>query len=89
MDGPARFAKSLSVGAYLGLSPRGYQSGEVAWTGRISKTGDALPRALLYEAANSLMVRVKAWPPLKLWAHKLAEGSAARGPVSTWPARSP
>ena len=73
MDGPARFAKSSSVGAYLGLSPRGYQSGEVAWTGRISKTGDALARALLYEAANSLMVRVKAWPPLKVWAHKLAE----------------
>ena len=73
MDGPARFAKSSSVGAYLGLAPRGYQSGEVAWTGRISKTGDALVRALLYEAANSLMVRVKAWPPLKVWAHKLAE----------------
>jgi transposase len=67
MDGPARFAKSSSVGAYLGLAPRGYQSSEVAWTGRISKTGDALARALLYEAANSLMVRVKAWPPLKVW----------------------
>lgn len=73
MDGPARFAKSSSVGAYLGLTPRGYQSGEVAWTGRISKTGDAVARALLYEAANSLMVRVKAQVPLKLWALKLAE----------------
>ncbi|MBC8338011.1 MAG: IS110 family transposase [Alphaproteobacteria bacterium] len=79
MDGPARFAKSSSVGAYLGLTPRGYQSGEVAWTGRISKTGDGLARALLYEAANSLMARVKAkapmtaWPPLKLWALNLAE----------------
>ena len=73
MDGPARFAKSSSVGAYLGLTPRGHQSGEVAWTGRISKAGDSLARALLYEAANSLMVRVKGWPPLKVWAHKLAE----------------
>ena len=79
MDGPARFAKSSSVGAYLGLTPRGHQSGEVAWTGRISKTGDGVTRALLYEAANSLMVRVKAkaprkaWPPLKVWAHNLAE----------------
>ena len=73
MDVPTRFAKSSSVGAYLGLSPRGYQSGEVACTGRISKTGDALARALLYEAANSLMARVKAWPPLKVWAPKLAE----------------
>ena len=79
MDGPARFAESSSVGAYLGLTPRGHQSGEVAWTGRISKTGDGVARALLYEAANSLMVRVKAtaprkaWPPLKVWAHDLAE----------------
>lgn len=73
MDGPARFAKSASVGAYLGLTPRGHQSGEVAWSGRISKTGDAVARALLYEAANSLMVRVKARVPLKLWALKLAD----------------
>ncbi len=79
LDGPSRFAKSSSVGAYLGLTPRGYQSGEVAWSGRISKTADGVARALLYEAANSLMVRVKAkapvktWPPLKVWAVKLAE----------------
>lgn len=73
MDGPARFAKSSSVGAYLGLTPRSYQSGEVAWTGRISKTGDALSRALLYEAANVLMVRVKAPLPLKIWALRLAD----------------
>ncbi len=79
MDGPARFAKSSSVGAYLGLTPRGHQSGEVAWTGRISKNGDALCRGLLYEAANSLLVRVKAkapresWPAEKRWAHDLAE----------------
>ncbi len=72
VDGPARFAKSSALGAYLGLTPRGHQSGAVAWTGRISKHGDALTRALLYEAANVLMVRVKAWPPLKLWARKLA-----------------
>ncbi len=73
MDGPARFAKSSSVGAYLGLTPRGYQSGEVAWSGRISKAGDGVARALLYEAANSLMVRVKATVPLKTWANELAE----------------
>lgn len=72
MDGPERFAKSSSVGAYLGLTPRGYQSGEVAWSGHISKAGDAVARALLYEAANSLMVRVKAWSALKVWAHKMA-----------------
>lgn len=73
MDGAQRFAKSASVGAYLGLTPRSYQSGDVSWTGRISKAGDAIARALLYEAANVLMVRVKANIPLKDWALKLAD----------------
>jgi len=73
LDGPARFAKSSSVGAYLGLTPRGHQSGEAAWAGRISKTGDGVSRTLLYEAANVLMVRVKARPPLRVWALKLAD----------------
>ena len=46
--------------------------------GRISKAGDVLTRALLYEAANVLMVRVKAWPPLKVWAVKLADRIGAK-----------
>jgi len=73
MDGVERFSKSSSVGAYLGLTPRSHQSGEVAWSGRISKTGDGIARALLYEAANVLMVRVKADIPLKAWALELAD----------------
>lgn len=73
MDGAGRFAKSSSVGPYLGLTPRSYQSGDVSWTGRISKAGDSLARAMLYEAANVLMVRVKADIPLKAWALKLAD----------------
>lgn len=73
MDGAERFSKSSSVGAYLGLTPRSHQSGEVAWSGRISKTGDGIARALLYEAANALMVRVKADIPLKIWAVKMAD----------------
>lgn len=73
MDGAERFSKSSSVGAYLGLTPRSYQSGEVAWSGRISKTGDGIARALLYEAANVLMVRCKADIPLKTWAVKMAD----------------
>jgi len=73
MDGAQRFSKSSSVGAYLGLTPRSYQSGDVSWTGRISKAGDNLARAMLYEAANVMMVRVKAELPLKAWALKLAD----------------
>lgn len=73
MDDAERFSKSSSVGAYLGLTPRSYQSGDVAWTGRISKTGDGIARSLLYEAANVVMVRLKANIPMKIWALKLAD----------------
>lgn len=73
MDGAERFSRSSSVGAYLGLTPRSHQSGEVSWSGRISKTGDGIARSLLYEAANVLMLRVKADMPLKAWALKLAD----------------
>jgi len=73
MDDAERFSKSSSVGAYLGLTPRSYQSGDVSWTGRISKAGDSLARAMLYEAANVMMVRVKADLPLKTWAVNMAE----------------
>lgn len=73
MDGAERFSKASSVGAYLGLTQRSHQSGEVAWSGRISKTGDGIARALLYEAANVLMVRVKTDIPLKTWAVNMAD----------------
>ena len=73
MDGAERFPKSSSVGAYLGLTPRSHQSGEEAWSGRISKTGDGIARSLLYEAANVVMVRLKTNIPMKSWALDLAE----------------
>ena len=62
-----RFATSRAVGAYLGLTPRRWQSGEMDYSGRISKHGDSLPRALLYEAANSLLTVVRKAHPLKDW----------------------
>ncbi len=48
IDDPGRFRKGRSVGAYLGLTPRRYQSGEVDRAGRISKCGDGLVRTLLF-----------------------------------------
>jgi transposase len=56
IEDPARFQKSRNVGAFLGLTPKRYQSGETDWDGRISKCGDALARAYLYEAANALLI---------------------------------
>lgn len=40
VDDPKRFLHSQSVGAYLGLTPRRYQSGELDRGGRITKVGD-------------------------------------------------
>jgi transposase len=45
IDEPSRFKRSRSVGAYVGLTTRRYASGEVDWTGRISKCGDAMLRS--------------------------------------------
>ena len=54
IDDPTRFKRSQCVGAYLGLTTRRYASGEIDWTGRISKCGDAILRSYLYEAAGVL-----------------------------------
>ena len=61
------------MGAYLGLTPRRYQSGEVDRTGRISKCGDALLRHYLYEAANVILSRVRKWSKLKAWDTRLSK----------------
>ena len=71
IDEPGRFATSRDVGAYLGLTSRRNQSGEMDYSGRISKFGDALLRSLLYEAANSLLTVVRKAHPLKDWARRI------------------
>ena len=70
-----RFADSRSVGAYVGLVPRRRQSGEMDWTGRISRHGDPGVRSLLYECAACLLTRVKRGHPLKDWARRLRKRS--------------
>jgi transposase len=73
IDEPARFTSSKNVGAYFGLTPAKYQSGETDFTGRISKVGDAAVRAALYEAAHIILVKpLKGCTALKSWAMKLA-----------------
>ena len=71
VDVPARFRKSKSVGAVFGLTCSKYQSGEIDWDGRISRCGDEMMRAMLYEAAQS-MLRSKKWSWLKAWAMQIA-----------------
>ena len=75
MDDPGRFTHSRAVGAYLGLTPRRYQSGEMDYNGRISKYGDGMMRSLLYAAANSLLSGVSKAHPLKDWARRIRKRS--------------
>jgi transposase len=72
VDVPARFRKSKSVGAVFGLTCAKYQSGEVDWSGRISRCGDEMMRTMLYEAAQSMLVHSNKWSWLKAWAMQIA-----------------
>jgi transposase len=55
LDGASRFMGAKHVRSYLGLVPREYSSGERQHRGRISKAGNSRARALLVEAAWSLL----------------------------------
>ena len=55
----------------MGLTAWRHQSGEMDSSGRISKHGDAMVRALLYEAANSMLTVVRRAHPLKDWARRV------------------
>ena len=73
IDDPARFKSSKTVGAFFGLTPKKYQSGETDISGRISKIGDGSVRTALYEAAHVILTKpVKGATALKSWAMKLA-----------------
>ena len=67
VDNPARFSRSKCVGAHFGLTPRLYQSGEIARTGRISRCGDLMLRSSLYEAALVVLTGTGRWNSLKAW----------------------
>src|SRR6185369_9474359 len=72
VDVPARFRKSKAVGAVFGLTCSKYQSGEIDRTGRISRCGDEMMRTMLYEAAQSMLLRSTKWSWLKAWAMQIA-----------------
>ena len=78
IDDPSRIRRSRDVGAYLGLVPRRYQSGEIDYVGSISKCGDRRVRTLLYEAANVMLTRYKGQLKLKDWAFAIAKRSTMR-----------
>jgi transposase len=73
IEDPENFRKSRSVGAWIGLTTRRYQSGEVDYDGHISRRGDNHLRGLLYEAATVILTRSTAESALRIWGLKLKE----------------
>ena len=73
IERPDNFKKSRSVGAWIGLTTRRYQSGEVDYDGHISRRGDAHLRGLLYEAAAVILTRSSTDSTLRTWGLKLRE----------------
>ena len=66
-----RFKESRSVGAYLGMTPTQYASGETQKQGKTSKCGSKELRFLLVEAGIVILTRSKKWSKLKAWGVKI------------------
>jgi len=73
IEEPENFRKSRSVGAWIGLTTRRYQSGEVDYDGHISRRGDRHLRGLLYEAASVILTRSSVQSSLQTWGLQLRE----------------
>jgi transposase len=73
IDDPSRFSKSRTVGAYFGLTPKKYQSGETDIDGGVSRVGDAMVRTALFEAAHIMLTRATRFSALKRWALDIAK----------------
>jgi transposase len=75
LDDPARFRNGRQVGAYGGLVPKQYQSGEDDRRGRITKRGPAVLRKLLAQCAWC-MLRYNRWARVVF--DRLSRGKARR-----------
>jgi transposase len=78
IDDPTRFKTSRAVGAYFGLTPRRFQSGQVDVSGHISKMGDSEVRSLLHEAAQVMLVVSKSKCRLRVWGLRLKKQNGLR-----------
>lgn len=84
IDDPKRFKKSRDVGAYFGMTPRQYSSGETKKQGHISKCGSSEARALLTEAGLVCLTRTKKWSKVKAWGLRIMRRHGAKkGAVAT------
>lgn len=79
---PRRFKKSKAVGAYLGLTPKQYSSGETCRRGRISKQGSKELRSLLVEASLVHLRLTKSYSKLKAWGMRLSKRTGLKKAVT-------
>jgi len=73
LEEPKRFAKSRMVGAYLGLTPRLDQSGQIDKQLRITKHGDKYMRRLLVGCAHYILGPFGADSDLRDYGQKLMQ----------------
>lgn len=73
IEDSVNFRNSRSVGDWISLTTRRYQSGEVDYDGHISRRGDAHLRGLLYEASTVVLTRTSAECARRTWGLKLRE----------------
>lgn len=59
VQSPTQFKNGRAFGAWLGLTPREYSSGNKRYLGRITKRGDKYLRTLFVHGARSVMARNK------------------------------
>lgn len=75
LDQPRRFATRRQVAAYAGLVPRRWQSGQMDRSGRITKRGSPLLRAILNQAA---WIAVRCNPELRAFFLRIGGGQKKR-----------
>jgi len=78
IDNPYRFKNLRDIGAYLGLTPNQYSSGDTVKQGRISKCGCSELRTLLVECATVILTRTTGWTRLKAWGLKIMKRSGLK-----------
>lgn len=78
IDNPYRFTNARDIGAYLGLTPNQYSSGDTVKQGRISKCGSSELRTLLVECGTVILTRTAGWTKLKAWGLKIMKRSGIK-----------
>jgi transposase len=73
VDNPHRFSRNEDIGAYFGLTPKQYQSGETDYRQRISRLGSSMTRVHLVQAATVLLSCSRKWSVLRAWGIKIAK----------------